>query len=186
MSTVEQRRQALEELRGADRILGGVLGTLQYVLRQQRRDVIGMEGADGLWGEATQGDVDSAIGQLAEAQYGFRRAVGLLGGDAGDWVELERWGYAELVVDGIFEALLLLRANRNIAAAEQVHTQIRSLFAAVRASDPSLQDVMPLADWEDEGVAGEVQSMWAFNKPAVFGIALFVLIQVAIALFVLM
>lgn len=186
MLTIEARRQALEELRTADRILAGVLGTLRFVVRQQRRDMFGFEGSEGFFGEATIADVDSAIGQLAEAQQSFRRAVGMLGGDEGDWVELERWGYTEVVIDGITDVLGVFLATRNVEAAEQVHTKIRGLFASVRASDPTLQEVPLLEEWEDEGTVGEVKSMWAFNKPAVIGSALFALMLMGIFVFLLL
>jgi hypothetical protein len=167
-ASIDARRQALEELRNADRLVGGVLGTLRYVQKQQRFDLAGINTADGFYGEATQSDVASAERDLTEAQAAFRKALELLGGRSdGRWVGLERWGYAEGVLDGVFDIFAALKARRNLEAAEQVHAKIRELFASVSASDPALADVEPLADWSEEGFIEGLKTLWAFDKPAV-------------------
>lgn len=165
---IDARRQALEQLRTADRLVGGVLGTLRYVSRQQKFDLAGFHTADGLYGEATRSDVASAERDLTEAQAAFAEALESLGGRTeGQWVGLEQWGYAEGVLDGIFDIFAVLKANRNLAAAEQVHGKIRELFFSVRASDPALADVEPLADWSEEAFVVNLKTMWEFNKVGV-------------------
>lgn len=180
---IDARRQALEELRTADRLVGGVLGTLRYVSRQQKFDLAGINTADGLYGDATQADVASAERDLTEAQAAFRKALELLGGRSdGHWVGLEQWGYAEGMLDGIFDVFAVLKAKRNLAAAEQVSTKIRELFFSVRASDPALADVDPLADWSEEGFVDSLKTMWEFNK---FGVIMRVGGLAFLALFIL-
>ena len=164
--SIEARRRALEELRTADRIIGGALGTLEFVGRQQGLDALGFQTADGLYGEATRADVASAQSELNEAQLAFRRALEHLGTNSGDWTDLEQWGYAEGVIDGVFDLFAVLKAQRNIEAAKQVHAKVRDLYSHVAASDPSFADLPPLADWEDEGFKGEMLALWQFNKPA--------------------
>lgn len=187
---LQQRRAALEELRTADRIMASALGTLETVSRHQRLDMIGFNTADGLYGDATRSDVGAAISEVNIAQGSLRKALELLGGHAeSGWVELETWGLAEGIVDGIFDVFAALKAQRNIAAARGVHGQIRQLFERVRASDPSLADVQPLADWDEGGGMGgmleELRATWAFNKPAILwrvGVAVFIVLSVLSAM----
>lgn len=145
-------------------MLGGALGTLRFVARQQGLDMLGFETAEGLFGEATRADVLSADEALSHAQAEFRSALDLLGSSADDWTELEQWGFAESIADGIFDLFALCKARRNIKATEQVHEKVRVLFDKVVRSGSGLHDTQPLADWDDEGFRGEMKAQWHFNR----------------------
>lgn len=175
MPTSDDRRLALEELRTADRIVAGTLATLHFLENERRRHERGSS-----FTEDGSADVDSATSQLAEAQYAFGRALALLGGEQGEWLELEAYRGREGGVRdrpkrsaAELEAMFgVLAASRNVALVETLHHEIRAVFARVRALDSSLGDVAPLADWSDEGEVEQVGAMWTYKSPTVVAIVI--------------
>ena len=154
--SVETRRKALEQIRYADRLVGGALGTFQGLRRRNALDVLGVNihGGDGYFGEHDRRENTSAIHDVAEAEGAFRKALELLGYDlktkgAEGFVEFRSM---EGAATRVFDILQLMRAQENLSRAEELHQSFVRVFEAVRASDPGLADVPPLADWDDSPV----------------------------------
>lgn len=144
---LKTRREALEEIRTADRIVGGAAGTFQRLQRDQVLDFVGFE-SDGVHGEFDRGDYHRAAMQLDEAEHAFNRGLALLGvGRTHASHDLAPWGLTEGLIGGVFDLIAMARARKAKLQAQALHEHFKTVFDLIRDSDPALEDVEPLGDW---------------------------------------
>lgn len=173
--TAEDVRAALEELRTADRILLSVLGTTQFLQRQQRLDLLGAPTADGYFGDQTRRDNAHASTELLAAQQAMQQAMRRLGIPLDTPPEtLKQWGLLDGIIDEVWCDFLALRhAKKNHAIAGRVRGRVRALFARVCAEHPeaaagvapltddSENEVRAPTDWVKIGVGVTIAVLWA-------------------------
>jgi hypothetical protein len=165
MVTIDARRDALEEIRYADRLIGSAMGTFQSLKREQVLDMVGY-GSDGFFNEHDRRDNTAAIRDVIEAEAGFRRALKLLGREPDRTEEdLDAWAISDDALGTIFDVIQMIRASANLSRAGEIHQRLVEVFESVRASDPALYDIQPLADW-DTSLGDAVDAAVRFN-PAV-------------------
>lgn len=132
---IEDRVQALEERRAADRILAAVVADL--------------DPSDDEWDRQTVGEIQASQGHLNEAHQAVLRAATLLGGTESErWPELKHWGPIFSPFPDIADRLARIAEGGNFGEAQRIHQHVRGMFDTVRSSDSALADkVDPLADW---------------------------------------
>lgn len=185
MPDADPRRAALEDLRTADRLIAGVLGSLGSLQRGQVLDMLGgPDTSEGFFGEHAQAETYSAEQNLAEAERHLQSAAKKLGQirEQAD-TQLNAPGMAEAVFDGVFDLLAVFRSSRNVSTAKKLHAEVRDLFARVRSSDPQLEaSVQPLAEWEEGMIDGAVEELKVaakFRRPQLILVGLVVVACVA-------
>lgn len=151
--SVETRRKAMEQIRYADRLVGGALGTFQALGRGNLLEMAGsdLQGGDGFFGEHDRRDNLAAVQDVAEAEGAFRNALELLGRKPEDDPEtFAKLGLVDGSVTRILDILQFMQARRNASRAEELHRTFVSVFEALRTSDPALASEAPLADWKED------------------------------------
>ena len=178
--SVETRREAMEQIRYADRLVGGALGTFQAVGRGNLLELMGsnIQGGDGFFGEHDRRDNLAAVQDVAEAEGAFRKALEILGHEPDDDPEaFAKLGLLDGSVTRVFDILQFMQARKNASRAEELHRTFVGMFEALRSSDPALASEAPLADW-DEDLLDVAKVQLKYNPAVRFDVAMTVVAMV--------